>query len=616
MRKRLLSALLTLSMLLALLMSLQISVSAASNGNYTLTGNYIDDVIQVATAQKGKTWNDLGSEMTAASNGVSYKGNWCGNFVWWCGYKAGLVSSGFYPSDSYFATAINPALWFAKSGNGKIYIYENFYDQFLGRTEEGWRSYADSGIVESVDKSFEPQKGDIIIYGKPQIGKTRVTITHTGYIRQNTSNGKIYTVEGNTGSGVKLRDITANYYEPTYLGYPIGYVRPDYPSAIPNGVYTLTPQCAPNARLDVSGGSSEKEANIQIYQDNGTEAQQFEFVYLEDGYYSITAKVSGKCLDVQGGKKASGTNVWQYDSNSTDAQKWKLESAGDGYYYIVPKLNSELCLDVDDSGTENGTNVQLWTRNQTNAQKWKLTLLSASSATPTNLSVSTDKSAYALGESVVITPSANNATHYSISVWLGAFKTGERVYVNYNLSGGITFKPSQPGTYTVRVDAKNEAGYISTEKTFTVTSGSNEGHWGSWSDWSTNYIGQSNTRQVESREVQISDAHTEYRYGRFVDSTGAKVCWCKKYLESWSSVTGSAALRYSDWSTIRYNANGKIWGCGFCGGEHMGVNYISEDGRAWWSQYELPGGYYYWEEARTVGAKYETQYRYRDWITA
>lgn len=296
-----------------------------------------------------------------------------------------------------------------------------------------------------------------------------------------------------------------------------------------------------------------------------------------------------------------------------DAQKWKLESAGDGYYYIVPKLSTDLCLDVDSAGNQDGTNVQIWTKNQTNAQKWRLTL-SSSSTKPTDLSVSTDKNSYALGESVVITPSANNATHYAISVWLGAFKTGERLYVNYNLPGGITFKPPQAGTYTIRADAKNGSGYISTEKTFTVNSGST-GSWGTWSDWSTNYIGQTDTRQVESREVKISDGYTEYRYGRFVDSTGTKVCWCKKYLESWSSVTGSATLQYSDWSATRYDANGKIWGCGFCNGEHMGVNYISSNGRAWWSQYELPSGYYYWEEARAVGAKYETQYRYRGCIS-
>lgn len=87
---------------------------------------------------------------------------------------------------------------------------------------------------------------------------------------------------------------------------------------------------------------------------------------------------------------------------------------------------------------------------------------------PTNFTVTTDKNSYAVGEPVVITPTASNATHYAISVWFGAFNTGERLYVDYHLPGGITFNPPKPGTYTIRADAKNSAGYISLEKTFTA----------------------------------------------------------------------------------------------------------------------------------------------------
>lgn len=91
------------------------------------------------------------------------------------------------------------------------------------------------------------------------------------------------------------------------------------------------------------------------------------------------------------------------------------------------------------------------------------------SSLPTNLTISTNKGTYSLGETVVITPSANNATHYAISIWKGSFGTGTRLYANFNLPGAITFRPTQTGTYTIRADAKNSAGYISQERTFTVT---------------------------------------------------------------------------------------------------------------------------------------------------
>lgn len=150
--------------------------------------------------------------------------------------------------------------------------------------------------------------------------------------------------------------------------------------------------------------------------------------------------------------------------------------------------------------------------------------------------------------------------------------------------------------------------------TSTIPNSSSGGYWGPWSEWSTNYVEKSDTRHVETRQVKVSDEHVEYRYGRFIDSTGTKANWCKKYLESWSSVSGSASLQYTDWSTIRYTPDGTHWGCGFCNGDHIGVDFISADSRAWWARYALPQGYFYWEETKTVEAQYETQYCYRDWI--
>ena len=142
-----------------------------------------------------------------------------------------------------------------------------------------------------------------------------------------------------------------------------------------------------------------------------------------------------------------------------------------------------------------------------------------------------------------------------------------------------------------------------------------KGHWGPWSEWSTNYVEPSATREVETgSEVKVADGHTEYRYGRYVDSTGSHGCWCAKYLESRSYTSGSAVLQYSDWSATQYYANRTGWTCGYCRGDHIGVHHIGSDGRAWWAEFELPDGSYYWEETKWVDAVYAIQYRYRDWI--
>ena len=140
----------------------------------------------------------------------------------------------------------------------------------------------------------------------------------------------------------------------------------------------------------------------------------------------------------------------------------------------------------------------------------------------------------------------------------------------------------------------------------------NEPTWTPWREWSTTPVYASGTRQVETRQVKISDSYTEYRYGRYAAS--GHDCWCGKYLEGLSYVSESARLQYSPWSTTQYGTSGKGWSCGRCSASHIGVDHTGSDGRSWWAEYLLPDGSYYWQETRTVGAVYETQYRYRDLI--
>lgn len=250
---------------------------------------------------------------------------------------------------------------------------------------------------------------------------------------------------------------------------------PTVQPALKNGTYSLTPKCAGGMCLDVWDGSSEDETNVQIHQSNGTAAQQWQFTYLNNGYYEIVAQCSGKALDVAHGWTDSGTNVWQYSKNGSNAQQWQLQDAGDGYYYLIPRLNTDLCLDVYDAGTTNGTNVQVWTKNQTDAQKWKISPVSTIPTTPnstneqnirpTNFTLRIDKESFALGETATITPSADNATHYVVIIRKGESDhfDGELVYENNDVHGEITFTPTQKGAYTVRASARNENGTAETD---------------------------------------------------------------------------------------------------------------------------------------------------------
>ncbi len=109
--------------------------------------------------------------------------------------------------------------------------------------------------------------------------------------------------------------------------------------------------------LDVSGGSSENGAKVQLWTCNGTNAQKWT---LEDG---ALVTPSGKCLDAAGFRSANGTPVQIWDCHGGDNQKWRLE--GDHIVGIGGK-----CLDASGASSADGTSIILWDCHGGDNQKW------------------------------------------------------------------------------------------------------------------------------------------------------------------------------------------------------------------------------------------------------
>ena|GEM_PF-2793605 len=139
---------------------------------------------------------------------------------------------------------------------------------------------------------------------------------------------------------------------------------------ISDGIYTIESAVKNNMVLDISNSSRNNEANLQLWDSNGTNAQKFHVFHVGAGLYELAPMCSGKRVDVDHSGKSNGTNIWQWEANGTDAQKWYINPVGNGYYNIVSKCNG-LCLDVHGSQTEKGTNVWCYSKNGTNAQKFK-----------------------------------------------------------------------------------------------------------------------------------------------------------------------------------------------------------------------------------------------------
>lgn len=136
-----------------------------------------------------------------------------------------------------------------------------------------------------------------------------------------------------------------------------------------DGIYTINSSLNSTFVLDVNGGSKANFGNIQLYRNNGTEAQGWKIVHDSKGYVTFINIGSGKVIDVKNGYSQNSQNISQYDSNNTYAQKWIIIKDGDGFK-IVSALNENFVLDLRYAKVQNTTNIQLYKTNGTGSQRW------------------------------------------------------------------------------------------------------------------------------------------------------------------------------------------------------------------------------------------------------
>lgn len=123
---------------------------------------------------------------------------------------------------------------------------------------------------------------------------------------------------------------------------------------------------------DVAGWSTADGANVQQWtcgNDQGN--QHWRFVATGDGYYTLRAVHSGKCLD-GAWSTADGGNVQQWTcGNDQINQQWRLVQKDNGYFAVVNR-HSGKCLDVARWSTADGGNVQERTCDGQDDQQWRL----------------------------------------------------------------------------------------------------------------------------------------------------------------------------------------------------------------------------------------------------
>ncbi|GAA4819203.1 hypothetical protein GCM10023220_60150 [Streptomyces ziwulingensis] len=127
--------------------------------------------------------------------------------------------------------------------------------------------------------------------------------------------------------------------------------------ALAAGLVTASPASAATGRItglagtcvDVAGGGSANGTPVQLYDCNGSAAQQW--TVGADG----TVRALGKCLDVVAGSVANGAKLQLWDCTGAANQRWTVTAARD---LVNPA--SDKCADATGSSSANGTRLQLW----------------------------------------------------------------------------------------------------------------------------------------------------------------------------------------------------------------------------------------------------------------
>ena len=111
--------------------------------------------------------------------------------------------------------------------------------------------------------------------------------------------------------------------------------------------------------IDVAGANSANGTPVQLWDCNGTAAQQ----WTRGANGSLRAL--GKCLDVSGGSTANGAVLQLWDCNGSGAQNFAVSAARD-----IVNVAADKCVDVTGGSSANGTRLQLWTCTGAANQKW------------------------------------------------------------------------------------------------------------------------------------------------------------------------------------------------------------------------------------------------------
>lgn len=350
---------------------------------------------------------------------------------------------------------------------GKIQVYVDGQLQKSG----GASSYTDFCQDVVIGKYYEVK---VTIYDTPSKYRfAGVDTSESGYSG----------ISGTTGSeGTKVRIVIVKDDAVPYFTYP------------KEGDYLLISALNNNYVLDIAGDSIPcsngdnvalwKKGSVTRYQDT------FNISANDDGYYTIKQKGTNMALDVNGASPNRYANIQMWENNGSNAQRWKM-SPGDSYMtlkdgtkipsYTLQSKCSGMYLTVDAANAANGTNILQGLKSSIpKAQEWYIVpvitkpaffSMENSSQMHTDMELSFMME-YTVAEEFTVHIKKDNSSVIDQSVTSQEFYyygdiMHQRYYYNF----------TEPGTYTAYVTAHAYGQSIDSDKiTFEVKLGPQPGN--------------------------------------------------------------------------------------------------------------------------------------------
>ena len=141
-----------------------------------------------------------------------------------------------------------------------------------------------------------------------------------------------------------------------------------------NGTYEIISSMNNNKVLDIQNGSLNSGAYVQLYDWNGSVAQQYNIRKNQNGYYTIQNIGSRLYLGAQAdwNSMRDGNRLVQGVNASSKSCQFIIARNSNGYWVISSAWDSRFVVDLNGAKLNNENKIQMYTGNGSGAQAWKL----------------------------------------------------------------------------------------------------------------------------------------------------------------------------------------------------------------------------------------------------